>query len=289
MKVVSAWNAKGWARDVSQPNLLGLFEYAMVALLAALAVAIVWALLAPTGQTGLRAAAVPAVDSSPAAFGAFDPFFRLSGGDSQSAVVTPLNLTLYGIRADRASGRGSAIIALPDGTQNSYAVGDAIMPGVVLAGVTFDSVTIRRNGAAEKLYLDQSSAAPVVGAPAAAAPPPLAGPDPFAAIRGGPGGQMPPQALRNAGVPSLMTDISLMPRQRGGRIDGYILQPMASGDAFRAAGFRPGDVLVAVNGTRLIDTVGTGPFAQAIESSGSATVQVERDGRPLTLTIGRAK
>jgi general secretion pathway protein C len=228
----------------------------------------------------------PAIDSSPAAFGAFDPFFRLSGGDGQSSVVTPLNITLYGIRADRASGRGAAIIGLPDGTQSSYAVGDAIMPGVVLAGVTFDSVTIRHNGAAEKLYLDQSQAAPVVGAPAAAPPPAPSGPDPFAAIRGGPG---PMAGTHSVGPSSLLTEVNLSARLRGGRIDGYILQPSGTGDAFRAAGFRPGDVLVAVNGIRLIDTVGPGPFAQAIEGGGSASLQVERDGRPVTITIGRAK
>lgn len=286
MKVASAWHAAAWARNLSPPRLLGLIEYAAIALLALIGLAIVWALAAPTGRMDPRFVPAPAVDSSPAAFGAFDPFFRLSGGDSQSAVVTPLNITLYGIRADRASGRGSAIIGLPDGTQNSYAVGDEIMPGVVLAGVTFDSATIRRNGAVEKLYLDQSSAVPAAGA-VYAAPTPASGPDPFAAIRGGPPGPMP--TLRSVGTPSLLTDVSLTPRQRGGRIDGYILQPSSSGEAFRAAGLRPGDVLVAVNGVRLIETVGPGPFAQAIESGSSASLQVERDGRPVTLTIGRLK
>ncbi|SDD42682.1 general secretion pathway protein C [Sphingomonas sp. YR710] len=286
--MLSAWHARAWPREVSQQQLLGLGERAAIALLALLGLAVIWAVIAPTGRSDRLMPPAPAIDSSPAIFGAFDPFFRLSGGDGRSSVVTPLNITLYGIRADRASGRGAAIIGLPDGTQNSYAVGDAIMPGVVLAGVTFDSVTIRRNGAAEKLYLDQSQAAPVVGAPGIA-PPPIpapSGPDPFAAIRGGPG-QM--AAMRSVGPPSLLTDMNLSPRQRGDRIDGYILQPSGTGDAFRAAGFRPGDVLVAVNGTRLIDAVGTGPFAQAIVSGGSTSLQVERDGRPVTVTIGRAK
>jgi general secretion pathway protein C len=286
--MLSAWHARAWTREVSQQQLLGLGEYAAIALLALIGMAVVWALLGPTGREEMHIGPAPAIDGSPAAFGAFDPFFRLSGGDGQSSVVTPLNITLYGIRADRASGRGAAIIGLPDGTQSSYAVGDAIMPGVVLAGVTFDSVTIRRNGAAEKLYLDQSQPAPVVGAPGTAPPPPplASGPDPFAAIRGGAG---PMAGMHSVGPSSLLTEVNLSARQRGGRIDGYILQPSGTGDAFRAAGFRPGDVLVAVNGIRLIDTVGPGPFAQAIEGGGSASLQVERDGRPVTITIGRAK
>jgi general secretion pathway protein C len=285
--MLSAWHARAWTREVSQQQLLGLGEYAAIALLALIGMAVVWALLGPTGREEMHIGPAPAIDGSPAAFSAFDPFFRLSGGDGQSSVVTPLNITLYGIRADRASGRGAAIIGLPDGMQNSYAVGDAIMPGVVLAGVTFDSVTIRRNGAAEKLYLDQSQAAPVIGVPGTAPPPAPSGPDPFAAIRGGPG---PMAGMHSAGpASSLLTEVNLSARQRGGRIDGYILQPSGTGDAFRAAGFRPGDVLVAVNGIRLIDTVGPGPFAQAIESGSGASLQVERDGRPATITIGRAK
>ena len=63
------------------------------------------------------------------------------------AVVTSLNLKLYGVREDRATGRGSAIIALPDGRQLSFAVGEEIMPGVALAAVGFDNVTIDRGGA----------------------------------------------------------------------------------------------------------------------------------------------
>jgi general secretion pathway protein C len=87
-------------------------------------------------------------------------------------VVTSLDLALYGIRQDEASGRGSAIIATPDGVQRSFAVGEEIVPGVTLTAVAFDSVTISRGGVTEQLFMDQSPAAQVVG-PAA---PPVAGP-----------------------------------------------------------------------------------------------------------------
>ena len=69
---------------------------------------------------------------------------RRAGGP---VVVTSLNLKLYGVREDRATGRGSAIIALPDGRQLSFAVGEEIMPGVTLTAVGFDNVTISRGGA----------------------------------------------------------------------------------------------------------------------------------------------
>ena len=128
--------------------------------------------MTPVGPVGdWRPAGAAALPAGNSALADFDPFFRLSAG-SGPAVVTGLNLKLYGVREDRATGRGSAIIALPDGTQSSFAVGDEIMPGVRLVAVGFDNVTIDRNGSAEQIFLDQSEPAP----PAAGAPPDAAAP-----------------------------------------------------------------------------------------------------------------
>jgi general secretion pathway protein C len=282
VKVASAWRERTQVRDFSAPRLLGLIEYLMIALLGMIGVALIWAVAAPTGSAERQPGGMTPVMVPPSFFSAFDPFFRLNSGDGQS-VVTSLNLTLYGIRADQASGRGSAIIGLPDGTQNSYAVGDPIMDEAVLASVSFDSVTIRRNGALEKLYLDQSSEAPVANVPPMPALAP-AGPDPFAAIRAGANGARAPYQSPAQG--SLMTDVVVNPRQTGNKIDGYVLQPSASGEAFRAAGLKPGDVLVGVNGTRISDGAGVQHFFQTVQEAGSAKVDIERDGRPMSLTIG---
>jgi general secretion pathway protein C len=283
VRVVSAWRERTQVRDFSAPRLLGLIEYLMIAMMCLIGLALIWALAAPSGPDRGQGAMTPLL-ASPAIFSAFDPFFRLNSGDGQS-VVTSLDLTLYGIRADQASGRGSAIIGLPDGTQNSYVVGEQIIDGAVLAGVSFDSITIRRNGALEKLYLDQSSEAPVAPHPsmAAVAPGP-ASPDPFAAIRAGANGARAPYQSPAKG--SLMTDIIVNPRQTGGKVDGYVLQPSASGDAFRAAGLKAGDILVGVNGSRISDGVGVQHFFQTVQQAGSAQVDIERDGRPMSLTIG---
>jgi general secretion pathway protein C len=270
-------------RDFSAPQLLNLIETLVVMLLGLLVLGLAWAIAAPTGGSEPPPGGAMVADTSPSAFAAIDPFFRLSAGDGQS-VVTGLNLTLYGIRADQASGRGSAIIGLPDGTQNSYAVGDQIMPGAVLAGVSFDSVTIRRDGASEKLYLDQSSEAPVANVAVAAVP---AGPDPFAAIRAPAAGQRAP--YQDVGRGSLMTSVLINPRMQGGKADGYVLQPSANGAAFRAAGLQPGDVLVGVNGTRITDGAGIQHFFQTVQETGSAKVDIERDGRPMSLTIGSGR
>src|SRR3546814_6656978 len=49
--------------------------------------------------------------------------------------------------------------------QSSFAVGDAILPGVVLKAVAFDHVSIDRGGAEEQIFIDQSDSASREGDP----------------------------------------------------------------------------------------------------------------------------
>ncbi|QPQ56269.1 type II secretory pathway component PulC [Allosphingosinicella flava] len=152
-------------------------EIALLSLVAIQCARLVWAIVTPVGPVGEWRASLPVQTAQtipPSAFAAFDPFFRLNG-DTGPMQVTSLNIKLFGVREDRASGRGSAIISTPDGQQQSFAVGDEIVPGVTLTGVSFDSVTISRGGATEQLFLDQSQPAPVAGS---GTPQPSAAPSP---------------------------------------------------------------------------------------------------------------
>jgi general secretion pathway protein C len=164
-------------RGLPRPTTLSVVEWLLLALIAVQAARLVWVLVTPVGPVGdWRPAGASAVASNSAVTTNFDPFFRLSAGGGPS-VVTSLNLKLHGVREDRATGRGSAIIALPDGSQRSFGVGEEIIPGVRLAQVGFDSVTIDRGGVPEQIFLDQSEptqpAQPgAVGAPRTVAPAP---------------------------------------------------------------------------------------------------------------------
>ena len=144
-------------RRLPHDSVTSAVELALLALLAWQCARLVWALVTPVSPLGDWRQDTAVATPSPAIFAAFDPFFRLSqtGGP---VIVTGLNLKLFGVRQDRASGRGSAIIGLPDGRQVSYAVGEEILPGVTLSSVAFDNVTIRRGAADEQLFLDQSQA-----------------------------------------------------------------------------------------------------------------------------------
>src|SRR4051794_16098031 len=140
-------------------------ELILLVLVAAQCARLFWILVAPIGPVGDWRATAPVIAPRDASvLASFDPFFRLDGA-SGPTVVTSLNLKLYGVREDRATGHGGAIIALPDGRQMSFVVGEEVMPGVTLTAVGFDNVTISRNGTAEQIFLDQSGPVQVAGTP----------------------------------------------------------------------------------------------------------------------------
>lgn len=228
--------------------------------------------LSPIGEWKTASALRPVQAASSDILGSFDPFFRLAAPGAAPVVVTSLNLKLFGVREDRASGRGSAIIGTADGQQKSFAVGEEIAPGVVLTAVGFDNVTISRNGSAEQLFLDQSPPAAVVG--------PGAG-------SGSTGSAPPPPVTTptvSANPPSIANEIQFQPRVSGGQVNGVTVQPQGSGTAFRASGLQPGDVVVAVNGQRISSVEQARAVAAGI-SSNEATVEVERGGRTMQVRV----
>lgn len=116
-----------------------------------------WLAVTPAGPLGtppLPAQSTAQATASPLALAVSDPFFPQSAATADA--VSNLDLTLVGTRVDNASGRGSAIIATADGRQQSFAVGEDIVPGVKLVAVAFESITLDRGGARETLYIDQS-------------------------------------------------------------------------------------------------------------------------------------
>ncbi len=145
---------------LSRVTPVGVMTALLVALIALQAARLVWALVEPLGPVG---GWQPPSARSVAADPSFDPFFRVV--PSGAGAVTGLPLKLFGVRVDEATGRGSAIIATPDGIQSSFGVGEEVIPGVRLKSVTIDHVELDRAGAVEQLFLDQSVPAPVVALP----------------------------------------------------------------------------------------------------------------------------
>lgn len=262
-------------RRIPAVNLYSLGELLLLGVLAIQCARLFWAIVTPVGPVGDWRIAQPGVSGSPAAvLRGFDPFFRVSGSQNSTTAVTSLQLTLFGTRIDDATGLSSAIIAGPDGVQNSIGLGEEIVPGVRLKTVAFDHVTIDRGGKAEELYIDQSGgAAPTdaAAAPGTAAPAPAVGSA---------------EESRMPGVTAaqLKSDIGFTPRIDGGRISGLVVRSQGSGSAFRAMGLKDGDVVTAAGGRAITGPADADRLFSGLTPGSSLSITVERGGQTLSLT-----
>jgi general secretion pathway protein C len=281
--------ARRLLRRLPVVNVYSVAELALMAGLAVQGARLLWAIATPVGPLGdWRPAGVTVPGSPVALLTSFDPFFRLQQTAAGPATVTALQLTLFGIRLDEATGRGSAIVAGPDGVQQSVAVGDEIQPGVVLKAVAFDHITLDRGGAQEDLFLDQSG--PTSPGSSSGGVPPGGGPPterPTMPGRGMQGPPPPPGAAGGGGVPvaQLRQEIGFIPRLDGGRISGLTVRSQGSGQLFRQAGLRDGDVVTSIAGRPVS---GPGDFeriASDFSGGGNIPITVERGQNTLPLAI----
>ncbi|MDR7229904.1 general secretion pathway protein C [Caulobacter sp. BE264] len=119
-----------------------MLEVLLVLALAAQAARLIWVFAGPVGTVSSPTKA-PRPSADFGVLSRFDAFGASPGATGASATD---GLRLFGVRSGGAGG-GSAIIAGPDGVQKSYAVGDTIADGVILALVAADHVELSRGGA----------------------------------------------------------------------------------------------------------------------------------------------
>lgn len=262
--------ARAVLRRIPVVNVYTVAELVLLGALAIQGARLVWTVVTPVSPLGDWR---PAGVSLPAAPGevlrGFDPFYRISGAaPGGPAVVTSLQLKLFGTRIDEATGRGSAILAGPDGVQKSVAVGEEITPGVILREVAFDHVAIERGGARENLFLDQSgggtATTPVPGGDAAATNAPVSS---------------------GITVQQFQSDIGFVPRVEAGRISGLVVRPQGSGAAFRAAGLREGDIITQIAGRPVQGPADVERIASQFGEGGTLSLTVDRGGQTLPLSL----
>ena len=275
MRLVLSGRARALLRRLPRTNVYSLAEIALIALLAVQCARLLWAIVTPVTPLGDWRPAQPGGAASGDLLRGFDPFFRLSGGEAKPAAVTSLQLTLYGIRVNEATGQGSAIIATPDGTQNSYAVGDEIMPGATLKAVAFDHISIDRGGTVEDLYIDQSKpVAPVE-------------PQPQNAGATSDGSSVTVQDINSRGLTldQIKTGIGFIPRIDDGRVTGLVLRPNGDGQIFAKAGLQQGDIVTEVMGKPVTGPGDLDALASELKDGGILSLMVERGAQKIPIGI----
>ncbi len=248
-------------------------------LLAAIAMQLarlLWAVFTPVGPMGPWSPAQArflSPQAQSAVLSAVDPFYRNGPSAASVQATSTVNLQLFGVRENRGSGDGAAIIGAPDGEQGSFAVGEEVAPGVRLSAVFFDYVVLDRGGRKEKLYLDQSKAPELVsGTPALAAPMSAAAPTT--------GQPLTVSAARQA--------FSLSPRQQGGRVTGVVVSPGPNPALYQAAGFQPGDVIIAVNGARITSQTDLIQLQSGLVPGARLSFMVERGAQTVPIALSLA-
>lgn len=251
------------------------YFWAKAMLLACVAVQLsrlLWALVTPVGpfnDWAPRQARVLPLQAQTSLLAVVDPFFRQpASGPAAPTQFPSVDLSLFGVREERGTGNGSAILGPPDGEQRSYVVGEEVAPGVKLAAIFFDFVLLDAAGRQEKLYMDGSG--PAEAAPATA---------PVTTATAAAGGTLTVEAARRA--------IRLAPRSSGGRVTGVMVSPGTDSASFAAAGLRSGDVIVAVNGARISSQTDLAQLQSSLAPGARLSLSVERGASivPVALNI----
>ena len=221
------------------------------------------------GYADIGAVAVPAVrraapvpDLAPAI--ALAPFGRAATTDA--AVATGLQVQLRGIIFARPEALSSAIIQVGSEVARPFKVGEAVS-GATIQAIEPRRVLLMNGGRVEFLaFPDPFAAPPVPGTITPGAPTnPPAAPPPVAA----------------APAPALPTNPAAL-------LQRFDAQPVSGGyrvGANAPPGLQQGDVLQQVNGQALSTPDAAAAALARAQASGTAQIQITRDGKPVTLTI----
>ena len=242
----------------------------LVAVLAVQGARLIWAAVTPVGPLGdWRPAGVNAVPpaAQEAVIAAVNPFDRMATGGA--AVILPSDLKLFGVRASTGAIPGGAIIGLPDGQQVSVSVGEPVMPGVVLVSVGFDYAEVDRQGVRQRLFIDQDKPPVTLGSAGSSASPQVAA----------------AQALT---VDAVRSAVSFSPRRSQAGLTGILVMPGGDEGIFTAIGFRPGDVIVAVNGTTIASESDLSQLQQGLAPGASLALTVDRGGQRVPINLSLA-
>jgi general secretion pathway protein C len=214
-----------------------------------------------------------------------------------AVVVEDLHLNLIGV-SQLSNGRPFAIIEDRGGQQSVYRLGEMIPNAGKLVQVDRDRVLIDRGGRRVALSLPKDTLpGPIV------APKPIAVP---AAIDSGNSGsdasgddfdpnitdlgdnryQVPKATIDYSmnHLSEMFTQIRAIPSIQNGRTNGFALSEIEPGSVFDEMGLEEGDILRTVDGQQVTDPAQAMQMMNVLRNRNQLSVQVYRDGKPITLT-----
>ncbi|MGP8033888.1 MAG: type II secretion system protein GspC [Steroidobacteraceae bacterium] len=196
--------------------------------------------------------------------------------DAANAPPSSVPLILTGIIAGNDPQNGLAILGPTAQTAKVHAVGDVVAGGVKLHSVYSDRIIIDRNGQLESLALPRQ----VNGT--AAAPSASALPTESPVV----------ERMRKALTeqPGLIADL-LRPQavMDGDKVKGFRVYPGRNRLAFSRLGLRPGDEVVAINGTPLDDQDRGQAILNTLNTASEARVTIIRNNQQQDLTLNIAQ
>jgi len=248
---------------------------ALVVLSIAIALAgLTWRL---AGHAGTGAITVPSGRSGPAVAPdiapaiALAPFGKTSA--SEAAQATSLPLELRGVIAAVPASLSTAFISVSGAAATPFHVGEAVN-GATIQSILRDRVILSVGGRDEFLAFPDPTLSPEQRQ-AAAANAAQTTPQPGApGTAPAPGAPPPPAAPPAAAAAGLLQRFDATPVNGGYRI----------GDN-GPPGMVAGDVIQSVNGTSLGDPNAANAAFASAQASGTAQIQILRDGKRLTLTV----
>ncbi|WP_258239950.1 type II secretion system protein GspC [Pseudidiomarina homiensis] len=211
----------------------------------------------------------------------------VTASDTRNAPKTQLNVRLLGVTASNVPERSAAIIE-KDRRQEVYVIGDKIAgTQVSIEEIYADRVILNNNGALETLELegigelseglsltlenqqraqrdqsDESATEPAVEVEQAY------------------------QELRQGGDSTALLDyIRISPAMSGNGLQGYRLSPGKYPELFTNAGFKAGDIAVAINGQDLTDVASAQAAIGELRNARQIIVTVLRDDEYLDLEL----
>ena len=196
-------------------------------------------------------------------------------GDAANAQPTTIPLMLTGVIAADRPENGLAILGENANNTKLIAVGQPVPGGAKLHSVYADKVILDRNGTLESLMLPRQGQG--LGMNPAPPPPPL------------PTAENPiVDRMRQliANEPSAISEvIRPQPVFAQGKQKGFRVYPGRNRQAFTRIGLRPGDLVLAINGTPLDDPSRGQEIFNTLGSSSEARVTVMRNGKQQDLTL----